>query len=77
MHLAEEADNNFPDVVRTILPLLGPVDHPDMLIYEGTRDGNAHCIRGTSQQARADRDRGASKRQDAGSFQIDSRRIGD
>jgi hypothetical protein len=40
-HLAEAAGNNFPDVVKTILPLLGPADHPDMLIYGGTRDGNA------------------------------------
>jgi hypothetical protein len=40
-HLAEEAGNNFADVVKTILTLLGPVDHPDMLIYGGTRDGNA------------------------------------
>lgn len=40
-HLAEEADNNFPDVVKTILPLVGLVDHPDMLIYDGTRGGNA------------------------------------
>jgi hypothetical protein len=44
-HLAEEADNNFPDVVKTILPLLGPADHSDMLIYEGTRDGNALATR--------------------------------
>jgi hypothetical protein len=40
-HLAEEAGDHFPDVVKTILPLLGPVDHADMLIYGGTRDGNA------------------------------------
>jgi hypothetical protein len=40
-HLAEEADNNFPDVVKTILPLLGPTDHSNMLIHYGTRDGNA------------------------------------
>ena len=39
-HLAEEADNNFPDVVKTILPLLGPADHLDMLIYTGSQDGN-------------------------------------
>jgi hypothetical protein len=44
-HLAEEADNNFPDVVKTILPLLGPADHSDMLIYGGTRDGNALATR--------------------------------
>ncbi|HJU18538.1 MAG TPA: hypothetical protein VJ770_18965 [Stellaceae bacterium] len=44
-HLAEEADNNFPDVVKTVLPLLGPVDHVDMLIYGGTRDGNALASR--------------------------------
>jgi hypothetical protein len=35
-HLAEEAGDDFPDVVKTILPLLGPVDHVDMLIYGGT-----------------------------------------
>lgn len=44
-HLAEEADNNFPDVVKTILPLLGPVDHSDLLIHSGTRDGNALATR--------------------------------
>jgi SIR2-like domain len=32
-HLAEEAGDQFPDVVKTILPFLGPVDHADMLIY--------------------------------------------
>ena len=31
--LAEEAGDHFPDVVKTILPLLGPVDHVDLLIY--------------------------------------------
>jgi SIR2-like domain len=35
-HLAEEAGDDFPNVVKTILPLLGPVDHVDMLIYGGT-----------------------------------------
>lgn len=40
-HLAEEAGDNFADVVKTVLPLLGPVDHADMLIYAGTRDGGA------------------------------------
>jgi hypothetical protein len=44
-HLAEQADNNFPDVVKTVLALLGPVDHSDMLIYGGTRDGNALAVR--------------------------------
>jgi hypothetical protein len=44
-HLAEEADNNFPDVVKTILPLLGPVDHLDMLVYGGTRAGNPLATR--------------------------------
>lgn len=44
-HLAEEADDHFPDVVKTVLPLLGPVDHVDMLIYGGTRDGNALASR--------------------------------
>jgi hypothetical protein len=38
-HLAEEAGDHFSDVVKTILPLLGPVDHVDILIYEGKRDG--------------------------------------
>jgi hypothetical protein len=37
-HLAEEAGDEFPDVVKTILPLLGPVDHVDMLIYSGTKN---------------------------------------
>ena len=32
-HLAEEAGDNFPDVVRTILPFLGPVEHADMLVH--------------------------------------------
>ncbi len=36
-HLAEEAGDHFPDVVKTILPLLGPVDQVDMLIYGGKR----------------------------------------
>jgi hypothetical protein len=45
VHLAEDADNNFPDVVKTILPLLGPVDHTDMLIYRGTRGGNTLASR--------------------------------
>ena len=45
VHLAEEADDHFSDVVRTILPLLGPVDHSDMLIYGGTRDGNPLATR--------------------------------
>jgi hypothetical protein len=44
-HLAEEAGDHFPDVVKTVLPLLGPVDHVDMLIYGGTRDGNALASR--------------------------------
>jgi hypothetical protein len=44
-HLAEEAGDQFPDVVKTILPLLGPVDHSDMLIHGGTRDGNALATR--------------------------------
>ena len=38
-HLAEEAGDQFPDVIKTILPLLGPVDQVDMLIYGGKRDG--------------------------------------
>jgi hypothetical protein len=37
--LAEEAGDHFPDVVKTILPLIGPVDHVDMLIYGGKRAG--------------------------------------
>lgn len=37
-HLAEEAGDHFPDVVKTILPFVGPVDHPDMLIHAGTRN---------------------------------------
>lgn len=37
VHLAEEADNNFPDVVKTILPLLGPTDRSDMLMFNATR----------------------------------------
>jgi hypothetical protein len=45
VHLAEEADDHFSDVVRTILPLLGPVDHSAMLIYGGTRDGNTLATR--------------------------------
>jgi hypothetical protein len=32
--LAEEAGNNFPDVVKLVLPLLGPVDHLDLLIHK-------------------------------------------
>jgi hypothetical protein len=43
-HLAEEAGDEFPDVVRTILPLLGPVDHVDMLIYSGTRDDGGTAL---------------------------------
>jgi len=44
-HLAEEAGNHFPDVVKTVLPLLGPVTDAGMLIYGGTRDGNALAAR--------------------------------
>ena len=44
-HLAEEAGDHFPDVVKTVLPLLGPVDHVDMLIHGGTRDGNGLATR--------------------------------
>jgi hypothetical protein len=44
-HLAEEAGDHFPDVVKTVLLLLGPVDHVDMLIYRGTRDGKALASR--------------------------------
>ena len=43
-HLAEEAGDEFPDVVKTTLPLLGPVDHVDMLIYGGTRDGDGTAL---------------------------------
>jgi hypothetical protein len=38
-HLAEEAGDHFPDVVKSILPLLGPVDHIDMLIYRAKKEG--------------------------------------
>jgi hypothetical protein len=38
--LAEEAGDNFPDVVRTILPLLGPVEHGDMLVHSMKDDQN-------------------------------------
>jgi hypothetical protein len=36
--LAQEAGDHFPDVIKTILPLLGPVDHIDMLIYRAKKD---------------------------------------
>jgi hypothetical protein len=45
VHLAEEADNNFPDVVRTILPLLGPADSLDMIIHQGTQNDSALATR--------------------------------
>jgi hypothetical protein len=44
-HLAEEADNNFPDVVKTILPLLSPADNLDMLIHTASQDGNPLATR--------------------------------
>lgn len=44
-HLAEEAGDHFPDVVKTIVPLLGPVDHIDILIYGGMQDGSALATR--------------------------------
>lgn len=44
-HLAEAAGDHFPNVVKTVLPLLGPVDHVDMLVYGGARDGNALASR--------------------------------
>jgi hypothetical protein len=40
-HLAEGAGDHFPDVVKTILPLLGPVDRIDMLIYGAEKNGDA------------------------------------
>jgi hypothetical protein len=38
-HLAEEAGDHFPDVVRTILPFLGPVERGDMLVHSMKKDG--------------------------------------
>ena len=31
--IAENAEENFPEVVRTILPLLRPVEHMDMIVH--------------------------------------------
>jgi hypothetical protein len=38
VHIAENAGDNFPDVVKTILPLIRPVPNADMLTYRISRD---------------------------------------
>jgi hypothetical protein len=43
--LATEADDRFADVVKTILPLLGPVDHVDILVHRvGKEDGEVESL---------------------------------
>ena len=36
--MAEKSGNHFPDVVQTILPLLIPVEHLDLLIHRMKKD---------------------------------------